>query len=152
MDVDPTYAEILDRLAPCGLDCHRCVMCSDGVVKRSAAALVAALEGFENMAPRVTARAPALEGYRQFADVLAVFAGASCTGCRGGGSTLPFCAARTCFREQGVDYCFQCREYPCKRNQYPESFEERWRANNDRMREVGVEQYYRESLQQPRYR
>jgi hypothetical protein len=44
-------------------------------------------------------------------------AGASCTGCRGGGSSLPFCAARRCFKEH----------------------------------EVGVKEYYRESLQTPRY-
>jgi Protein of unknown function (DUF3795) len=152
MDDELTYEEILDRLAPCGLDCHRCVMCVDGVIKRSAGELAAALEGFQNMAPRAAARATVLAGYQQFAEVLALFAEASCTGCRSGGATFPFCSARTCFKEQGVDYCFQCSEYPCTRNEYPENFQERWRANNDRMREVGVEQYYRESLQQPRYR
>ena len=151
MDDELTYEQI-EGLAPCGLDCHRCVMYADGVIKRSASDLAAALEGFENMAPRVAARAPALANYQQFVEVLALFAGASCTGCRNGGATFPFCAARTCFKEQGVDYCFQCSEYPCERNDYPENFAERWRANNDRMREVGVEQYYRESLLLPRYR
>jgi hypothetical protein len=28
---------------------------------------------------------------------------------------------------------------------------ERWRSYNDRMREVGAEDYYRESLTRPRY-
>ncbi len=147
-----TYEDILGRLAPCGLDCHRCVMCSDGVVKRSADELRAALEGFESMAARMAAHAPALGGYQEFSDVLALLAEAGCTGCRGGGSTLPFCAARTCFRKHGVDYCFQCSEYPCGRNEYPENLAAQWRATNDRMREVGVEQYYRESLLAPRYR
>ena len=146
-----TYVDILGRLAPCGLDCQRCVMCADGVIQRSAAELTTALEGFENMAPRVTAHAPALAGYQQFRDVLHFFADASCTGCRGGGSSLPFCSARRCFKEQGVDYCFQCSEYPCDRNEYPQNLEERWRTVNDRMREVGVEEYYRESLRTPRY-
>ena len=50
-----------------------------------------------------------------------------------------------------MDYCFQCDEYPCSRTDYPENFDKRWRAINDRMREVGVEDYYRESLQTPRY-
>jgi hypothetical protein len=152
LDDELTYEETLNRLAPCGLDCHRCVMSGEGVIKRSATELAAALEGFENMALRAVARVPVLEHYSQFAEVLALLAGASCTGCRSGGANFPFCAARTCFKEQGVDYCFQCGEYPCGRNDYPEDFEERWRANNDRMREVGIEQYYRESLLEPRYR
>jgi hypothetical protein len=126
-------------------------MCADGVIQRSATELATALEGFEGMAPRMAGHAPALAGYQQFADVLQLLAGASCTGCRGGGSSLPFCAARRCFKKQGVDYCFQCDEYPCSRNEYPENFEKRWRTVNDRMREVGVEEYYRESLQIPRY-
>ena len=151
MDHDLTYEEILDRLSPCGLDCHRCVMCAEGVIKESATRLAAALAGFEHMAPRVADRASALAGYQQFSEVLAFFQGAGCTGCRSGGGTLPFCAARTCFREKAVDYCFQCQEYPCDRNHYPDNLADRWRANNDRMREVGVEQYYRESLSKPRY-
>jgi hypothetical protein len=146
-----TYDQILGRLAPCGLDCQRCAMCADGVIQRSATELSAALEGFETMAGRMAAHAPALAGYRQFNEVLDLLAGAACTGCRGGGSSLPFCAARLCFKEQGVDYCFQCEHYPCSRNEYPESFHARWRATNDRMREVGVETYYRESLRSPRY-
>ena len=127
-------------------------MCADGVIQRSASELAAALEGFDKMAARMADHAPALAGYPQFAQVLAVFSGASCTGCRAGGSHLSFCAARSCFKEQGVDYCFQCGEYPCSRNDYPENFERQWRAVNDRMLEVGVEEFYGESLQSPRYR
>lgn len=67
------------------------------------------------------------------------------------GSPLPFCAARICYQEKGVDYCFQCDEYPCRRNGYPENLDRRWPEKIDRMREVGVEQFYRESLETPRY-
>jgi hypothetical protein len=144
--------EILDRLAPCGLDCHRCAMCRDGVIQRTAAELAAALDGYEDVAPRLVGLAPVLGNYRQFSEVLALFAGASCSGCRSGGATYPLCAARTCFKEHGVDFCFQCGDYPCERNDYPESFQKRWRENNDRMRAVGVEQYFEESLLRPRYR
>lgn len=103
------------------------------------------------MAPKVADRVPALAEYERFREILCLFAGADCPGCRAGGSPLPFCAARTCFREQKVDFCFQCDLYPCDRNQYPENLGQRWRACNDRMREVGAEQYYQESLEKPRY-
>jgi hypothetical protein len=151
MDTVVSYEQVLERLAPCGIDCERCVMYSEGRVKNLATALGAALAGFEKMAPRVADRLPALQHYSEFAAVLALLGEASCSGCRGGGSVLPFCSARTCFREQGVDFCFQCADYPCERNAYPENLVQRWRACNDRMREVGVERYYQESLAKPRY-
>jgi hypothetical protein len=148
---DLTYQQILGRLAPCGIDCHRCVMCADGVVQRAASELSVALEGFDKMAARMADHAPGLAGYEKFQQILGLLTEATCTGCRAGGSTLPFCAARTCFRDHEVDYCFQCEEYPCSYNDYPEQLERRWLAANDRMREVGVEQYYEESLSKPRY-
>lgn len=116
-----------------------------------AADLAAALEGFENVAPKLADRVPALSQCERFVEILGFFARAACTGCRARGAQLPFCAARTCYKEQGVDYCFQCSEYPCERNSYPENLARRWQANSDRMREVGVEQFYLESPDEPRY-
>jgi Protein of unknown function (DUF3795) len=146
-----TYRDILERLAPCGMDCERCVRYEHGRIRRLAAELAAALEGFETMAPRVADHAPALQEYGRFVEVLDFLAGGDCAGCRAGGSQLPFCATRNCFREMGVDFCFECSEYPCERNNYPENLDRRWRERNDRMRQVGVEQSYLESLEEPRY-
>jgi hypothetical protein len=151
MESPVTYDQVVRRLAPCGLDCERCARYKGGTVNRAAADLAAALQGFEAMAARVVDRIPALAGYAGFEEILGVFVAADCAGCRQGEVPLPFCAARTCHREQGVDFCFQCSEYPCDRNQYPGNLAERWRTCNDRMREVGVEQYYQESLERPRY-
>jgi len=151
MEREIGYQDVVARLAPCGIDCERCVRSEQGRVRRLAVELAGALEGFEKMAPRVADRVPALREYGRFAEILDMFVQADCAGCRTGGSELPFCAARTCFREQGVDFCFQCKEYPCDRNRYPENLAQRWRACNDRMREAGAVQYYRESLQKPRY-
>lgn len=151
MEGQITYEDVVIRLAPCGIDCERCAMCREGRVRKLASGLTDALEGFDKMAPLVADRVSALQGYDRFAEVLAFLAEAACTGCRAGGSQLPFCAARTCFREQGVDFCFQCVEYPCERNDYPENLARRWRAAGDRMREVGAVEFYLESLQRPRY-
>ena len=145
------YADIVSRLAPCGIDCSRCVYYDLGAVKSLAQELSVALEGFGDIASRVADRVPCLAGYPQFAEVLGFLTEAQCAGCRSGGSALPFCAARLCHRENGVDFCFQCPEYPCERNQFPDNLLQRWRAANDRMREAGIEQYYLESLRRPRY-
>jgi hypothetical protein len=146
-----TYQDVVDRLAPCGIDCERCVRYEKGRIKGLATDLAAALEGFANMAAASADRVPALRDYDRFAEILGFFSGADCKGCRASGCPLPFCAARDCFREKAVDFCFQCDEYPCERNQYPEMMVRRWRAINDRMAEVGPEEYYRESLENPRY-
>jgi hypothetical protein len=145
------YESILECLAPCGVDCERCAWYSGGRVQKEAASLRLNLEGFERLAERVAQEHTALAGYSEFADVLEFLAKGSCAGCRASGSQLPFCAARLCHREKGVDFCFQCEEYPCSRNQYPEMLKARWRMANDRMTQVGVEAFYRESLERPRY-
>ncbi|HEY5529500.1 MAG TPA: DUF3795 domain-containing protein [Thermoleophilia bacterium] len=151
MDESPDYQSVLRYLAPCGVDCDRCTWYADGRVRREAAQLRLDLKGFESLAARVAGEHPVLAGYPEFQGVLDFLAEGSCTGCRASGSGLPFCAARICFREKGVDYCFQCDEYPCSHNQYPEMLERRWRAANDRMKEVGVVSFYQESLERPRY-
>jgi hypothetical protein len=143
--------EIVDRLAPCGIDCERCVRYAHGRVRSLATGLAETLKGFENMAPIAAGHVPCLGQYDRFLEVLGFFAEADCAGCRIGGPDVAFCTARNCFREQGVDFCFECAEYPCERNAYPEDLARRWRAFNDRMREVGVEEFYRESLEKPRY-
>jgi hypothetical protein len=144
-------SEILDRLAPCGIDCGRCVMYAQGPIAQSARTMKQGLVGFEKMAERMQARVPALAEYAAFARVLETFTQASCTGCRQGGASLPFCTARTCFKEMQVDFCFECKEFPCQRNQYPEMFEKRWRDYGERMKQVGVEQFHEEQLKKPRY-
>lgn len=146
-----TSPELLDRFAPCGLDCSRCFARAGGAVQRPAAELLQALAGFEHLAPRVAQRAPVLAAYAQFHEVLAHLAQASCPGCRASGGFLPTCAARTCHSERGVDFCFQCDQYPCERNEYHSSLHDRWRRYNDRMREVGIEQFAVESAGQPRF-
>ena len=146
------YEEIVQRLAPCGLDCSRCFNCHDGTIRRSATDLRDALAGFQKRAMSIAKNMyPEMEGYEQFAQVLDVMTRGRCQGCRSGGPQMPFCTARTCFREKGVDFCFECDEYPCSRNRYPELLAKKWSVNNERMKEAGVEAFYEESLQRPRY-
>lgn len=146
------HEEIVQRLAPCGLDCSRCVYFGNGDVRTHAAELRRALADYEKVVPaHAKSIAPVLGDYDKFRAILDLFAGGECVGCRNGGPCFEFCAARTCFQEKGVDFCFQCDEFPCDRNHYPGSLDRRWRAFGARMKEVGVEQFYEESLRKPRY-
>ena len=152
MEIQVTYEQVVERLAPCGIDCDRCVRYENGKVKNLATALARALEGFENMAPRVADHFPALQHYTDFTEVLELLAGGVPAPVVAVGAATSRSVPRGPVSErQGVDFCFQCAEYPCERNAYPQNLVERWRAYNDRMRDVGVERYYQESLEKPRY-
>lgn len=142
---------MVKRLAPCGIDCQRCMRFIDGDIAGHARELSRLLTGFEKMAAMAAAHMPALAGYASFGAVLEFLSKASCTGCREGGMELPFCASRRCAPEKGIEFCFQCAEYPCKRNNYPPHLSAKWRTSNDRMKEIGVEAFYDEQLGTPRY-
>lgn len=145
------YQVILSELAPCGLDCSRCARYKDGEIKKLSTELVKRLEGFEKVAPKIGDFIPALKAYPQFQDILNFFTQADCTGCRFGEAQFPLCAAKTCFKEKGVDFCFECGEYPCERNRFHPELHNHWRRSNDRMKEVGVKAYYEEQKKKPRY-
>jgi len=149
--VTDDYQAVLKELAPCGLDCSRCARYANGEIKKLSTELTKRLEGFEKVAAKLGDIVPAFANYRQFSDVLAFFTQADCSGCRYGEAPFPLCAAKTCFKEKGVDFCFQCGEYPCERNRFHPELHNHWRHSNDRMKEIGVEAYYREQKKKSRY-
>ena len=144
--------ELLALLAPCGLDCGRCVRFKDGGIALAASALKEKLAGFGNAAPRFAAMSPALGGYKQFEDVVDLLIAADCPGCRKDPSKCyPACKAKTCHKEKGVDFCGECAEFPCNKNEYPEMFERIWKINGKKLKKAGAEAYYKEQLKKPRY-
>jgi hypothetical protein len=57
-----------------------------------------------------------------------------------------------CCRAHGVDFCFQCNEFPCERTVFDPDLKDRWIAMNARMKEVGVQTYLLETKDLCRYR
>ncbi len=146
------HATIVERLAPCGLDCSRCLHFGSGRTREYAEGLRREMEGFEKVAPMLAqGPAPVMRDYEAFKAVLDHLAEGNCVGCRKGQVCFESCVALSCCREKGVDFCFQCDQFPCDRNHYPESLDRRWRVWGARMREVGVDRFYEESLAKPRY-
>lgn len=145
------YIDIKNKIAPCGLDCGRCAGYSGGDVKRLSGELAAALGNYRRIAP-IRARADAEFAYfEQFEKILMTFAGADCDGCRMPDSRCPaICKAKNCHREKGVDFCFQCSEFPCG-DEMQLVTGNRWRTSNERMAEIGIEAFYLEQLKTPRY-
>ncbi len=146
------YSDVVKNLAPCGLDCARCADYENGEIRQLSSRLLQLLGNYKPLAKMKKEKIPAFECYPQFEEILSSFTCGSCSGCRGDHVKCPLstCSAKTCHKENNVDFCFQCNEYPCDK-QFSGRLRDRWRAINDRMKEIGAVEYYLEQLKQPRY-
>lgn len=145
------YREAVTRLAPCGLDCSRCADYREGEISALSTRLRELLGNYRRLAAMKAGVKPEFAHYDQFVALLDAFSAAACSGCRGDHITCPLdCAAKTCHKDNGVDFCFQCGRYPCDK-QFDGRLRERWRSINDRMKAIGVEAYYEEQNKLPRY-
>ena len=95
---------------------------------------------------------PVFENYPQFEELLAFFTEADCDGCRSGQCKYPNCGVMKCFTEKGVDFCFQCDEFPCEKTNFDPDLKRRWIEMNTRMKEIGIKAYYEETRDVCRYR
>ena len=134
------------------MSCRNCFANSQGDIAQLSAQLRERLGSFDIYAERFSAFLPAFKNYPPFKELLAYLAQGHCDGCRGGTCLYPNCGVTTCYQDKGVDFCFQCDEFPCGRTNFDPHLEARWRQMNERMGEVGVEAYYDESKDLPRYR
>ena len=142
---------IRERIAPCGLDCGRCLARAGGEVQQAARHLLKSLTGFEKHSQRFTGFHPVFGKYPEFQVMAQYLSEASCRGCRAGECLHSGCKVKDCAPAHGVDYCFECPEFPCDKTGFDPMLEERWRRNNERMRELGLAAFYLESLKRPRY-
>lgn len=145
------YSEILHQLAPCGLNCRKCMANADGPIRASSVVLLEALAGFDRFAERFSDHMPVFRNYPAFNELLAHFAGADCHGCRSGVCKFFNCTVMTCHQEKGVDFCFQCGEFPCERTNFDPNLKARWLKMQNRMKDIGVEGFYEETKDLPRY-
>lgn len=84
--------------------------------------------------------------------MLDYFSVAECSGCRNEKCKLfKDCKVRLCSEEKGVDFCFPCSNFPCTNTGFDEHLNERSANINRRMEKVGVEKYYNEIKDKPRY-
>ena len=145
------YNNILQILAPCGLNCRKCQMYAEGDIKQHATELKRLLGSFDSYAERFSQFLPVYGNYPPFKELLVHFSRANCKGCRQGDCKYPNCGVAKCSKSKGVDFCFQCQEFPCNKSNFDPNLHERWIRMNRRMRELGVEAYYEETKDRPRY-
>ena len=143
-----------ERIAPCGLHCGKCFAFSGGTISKSSRELNNALGQFDIYARRFAELldAPVFGKYPAFKEMLDYFSGVECSGCRKETCQLfSRCNVRDCSREKGVDFCYQCSGFPCHKTGFDEHLHQRSIAINRRIQSEGLEKYYNEIKDQPRY-
>ncbi|MDD5168299.1 MAG: DUF3795 domain-containing protein [Syntrophales bacterium] len=144
------HTDAVRRLTPCGLDCERCADYSRGEIKVLSLRLLDILGNYRRVAGMKAAGKPEFEHYDNFVQILTSFSQAACSGCRSEEVRCPIdCPFESC-RGKGMDFCFQCGDYPCPRL-FESEFGKQLRKRNDRMKEIGIDAYLEERMKLPRY-
>ncbi|WDV45121.1 DUF3795 domain-containing protein [Clostridiaceae bacterium M8S5] len=146
-----SYDKIKKELAPCGIDCFRCVSYSKGNVAKLSRGLKENLANFENMAKRIEDFMPLFKKYNDFIQILEHFSSGECKGCREGYALNNACKVKDCHKEEKVDFCFRCDKYPCDKNNNNNGLYNKWKDNNDEMKQNGVQAFYKAVKSKPRY-
>jgi hypothetical protein len=149
------YGFIKTRLSPCGLHCGKCFAYAEGDICRVSRELKANLGDFDVYAKRFVdlLDEPLFQHYSEFAEMLNYFSSGKCKGCRREVKCALFkgCNVRACSERKGVDFCFQCSAFPCNNTGFDEHLQKRWEMINIKMKACGVEAYYNEIKDKPRY-
>lgn len=148
------YSDILNKLGPCGLNCSGCFAFVNGKIKQLSIELKKELGNFNVYAERFVnlLNETVFLKYNGFEQMLTYFANVSCQGCRKDNCKLfASCNVKECTKSNNVDFCFQCKEFPCKKHGFDEHLEKRWININYKMKEAGIENYFNEIKDIPRY-
>ena len=147
------YNQVREILAPCGLNCKKCVAYKDGHIAKTSKDLVELLGNFQSYAERYARFYPEYQNFDGFNTLLQYLADPKCGGCRDGHCLYTSCEVASCDKiESGThDYCFECVDFPCDNPQFHPDLKRRWIERNKRMDEIGVMEYYDESKLEPRY-
>ncbi|MFX1572510.1 MAG: DUF3795 domain-containing protein [Promethearchaeota archaeon] len=145
------YKDILNILAPCGLNCYKCFANSEGAIRKTGIKLKNLLGSFDIYAERFSSFQPIFKKYPSFKALLTYLTEENCERCRKGTCIYPDCGVKDCYKDKKIDFCFQCDEFPCEKTNFDSHLKQRWIQMNKRMKVIGVEAYYQETKNLPRY-
>lgn len=137
---------ILDAIAPCAFCCYTCSAMKGGVIEASSKMLNNYLVGYYEFCKKNLPRKYKTK-IRIFTEQLESMSDRPCRGCRNGANLkccIPNCFVLACTKEHKVDFCGECKEFPCSK---AESFFKgatltEWKNNNERIKQFGAETYY----------
>ena len=95
---------------------------------------------------------PIFKKYPDFKEMLDYFASEHCSGCRKEQCRIfRNCGVRPCHQSRGVNFCYECEEFPCDRTNFDESLYQVWVTLNNIIRDKGIEAYCEKARNRPRY-
>lgn len=117
---EKTKENILMAIAPCSMFCSTCTGCRYGEVSYRTKELLKLLDGHEEFLEKNLKEEYSykLEEFKIFRKKLAKYAHPKCGGCRFDKSTLcciANCPIPACVKEHEVDFCADCKEFPCSK-------------------------------------
>jgi hypothetical protein len=148
------YEDIMAALAPCGLSCEKCFAHAKGDIRHFSLGLKEKLGNFDAYALRFERMLgePVFKKYADFKEVLHYLASENCQGCRNERCRLfKNCGVRPCHQKKQVDFCFQCGDFPCNQTNFDERLYKIWVLINEKIKKIGLENYYEETRVRPRY-
>ncbi|MGE0079542.1 MAG: DUF3795 domain-containing protein [Bacteroidales bacterium] len=143
-----------NKFGPCGLLCEKCFAFENGAIQHHAKQLADSLGNFDNYAKRFETllNEPKFAKYPDFKDFLLLLSSGNCKGCRKQQCHLfTACKVKQCYTEKAVDFCYECSSFPCNNTGFDENLHNRWLAINKKIREIGIDNYYKEVKDKPRY-
>ncbi len=149
-----SYNNILNSLGPCGINCSKCFAFKNGTIKKLSSELKENLGDFDVYAERFVdlLEEPVFKKYPDFKEMLSHFSNVECNGCRKDECKLfTACKVKQCSKDHSVNFCFQCAEFPCSKHGFDEHLEKRWITIQNKMKKNGVEKYFNEIKDLPRY-
>jgi hypothetical protein len=152
MKKNQSYKKIIRTLGPCGLNCKKCFAYSRGKIRHHSEKLIELLGSFDRYAERFSKFLPVFSNYPSFKELLTFLSQGSCLGCRRGTCLYPDCGVFLCYKKKRIGFCYECDEFPCDKTNFDPDLKQRWLEMNQRMKEIGVEQYFDEAKDLPRYR
>lgn len=148
------YKNILTNIGPCGLNCSKCFAFKRGEISKLSSELKSKLGDFDVYAERFVdlLDEPIFEKYPDFKKMLNHFTDANCNGCREDSCKLfENCKVKQCSKDHSVDFCFECDEFPCSKHGFDDHLEKRWITIQNKMRNMGVKNYFLEIKDKSRY-
>ena len=146
--------DLNNKFGPCGLLCEKCFAYNNGQIKHHAEQLKTNLGNFDNYAKRFVTllNEPVFNKYADFKEFLSFLSSNNCKGCRKQECQLFIdCKVKNCYKDKKVDYCYQCEDFPCENTGFDDNLKQRWLKINHKIKEIGLENYYNEIKDIPRY-
>jgi len=145
------HNELLKLIAPCGLLCYTCDAMKDGAINNAAKRLLHVLGSYGSFLKSAPASRPISGKYDTFTEVLEYLADVKCNGCREDHCMDSNCVIPECTKDRGVDFCHECGDFPCDKTGFPDGLKEKWIRKNRRIKEIGVERFFKEEKDIPHY-